>query len=348
MVFLLPDNRFTPYCTANIKSSDVKLKEKDTEKFFPKKKHQIVYDKLIVFYTILGINYMNHELAEYEENTSSLLKLEINDKLVTMNVFDMKEFYSKNKCKSGDYLLCKVLDFEEAVCECCYVSNETLSKDFGKVKDWCRKFEKSLIKIVKSYKERTYDLDSPKQLSEAFYISDSSMLKNPPVHLGGFLNYSNKIELVNVDKDTLLWQKGIKFVQPGLAMLNNKLDEFGENDFFDEIGITEDMIQEAIGEKISKEEINNLKNLFLDKVHGSSKKLNSLDNVLEYMGYNFDKHEVEAYMRDELFSGTKELKNVMKRCYDDRDAVYPDAAPKLYEYTEKLWEKVSRDYNFFR
>jgi methionyl-tRNA synthetase len=72
------------------------------------------------------------------------------------------------------------------------------------------------------------------------------------------------------------------------------------------------------------------------------------------MGFSFSQNEIEAYIRDELFSNAANLadasvQNVINRCFDSRiEEHYPDLKEPFFDELNIIWKSVSSKYNIFK
>ncbi len=75
----------------------------------------------------------------------------------------------------------------------------------------------------------------------------------------------------------------------------------------------------------------------------------SLEKILREIGVSLNPHEIEAFMRDELYNGRKSLEAVSERCFTGRELVFSDEAQQVAfeNFMDELWEEVTEDYNRF-
>ena len=338
---LITGHRFTPFCSPKLFTDKIKLLNTENNRNISKKKIIAKMEDIVIYYNILGLSILYEELSRFDDNIEKMMDVSNFNQDFCLNVYNMSAFYRKNSFGIDDYILVEVKDYNKGICDIEYLPIESLKNSIGDINNWCMNFESAIIETVNKYENCSFELDVSKQLSEAFYMADRTLLEKPVIHIGGFLGFSKEIEMVNVEATTLFWEKNRKFTSPKRSLLNEKLDMFQEEDidvFNDEI--FGDKFSDILDDELSQ---NTAGKLPVNK----QKSLRTLDSILEYMGYSLGKGEVEGYMRDELYSGGNDLKNVLNRCYDNRDEYYPEAAQKLYVQTEKLWEKVKKNYNVF-
>jgi hypothetical protein len=81
----------------------------------------------------------------------------------------------------------------------------------------------------------------------------------------------------------------------------------------------------------------------------STGSVESLEKIFREIGVSLNPHEIEAFMRDELFHGRKSLEAVSERCFSGRDLIFSDEAQQVAfdNFMDELWEEVTEDYNRF-
>jgi hypothetical protein len=81
----------------------------------------------------------------------------------------------------------------------------------------------------------------------------------------------------------------------------------------------------------------------------SAGSVESLERILREIGVSLTPHEIEAFMRDELYHGRKSLEAVSERCFSGRDLIFSDEAQQVAfdNFMDELWEEVTEEYNRF-
>lgn len=81
----------------------------------------------------------------------------------------------------------------------------------------------------------------------------------------------------------------------------------------------------------------------------SAGSVESLENILRDVGVSLHTHEIEAFMRDELYHGRKSLEAVSERCFNGRELIFSDEAQQVAfdNFMDELWEEVTEEYNRF-
>ncbi len=229
-------------------------------------------------------------------------------------------FYKKHDFKFGDYIFVKLDNLETGSFSFHYISSEKIISQEKERIIWKDEFEKATVKVIKEYSQnencKYFNID--RELSMIYYNSVIDLLKSPCMTVGEVTNNSNKIEIINFETESIIWQKGKKY-----------------------ISLTEKLIDEAV-EKSSYGRL---------RVAGSKStgSLKTFDDVLEYMRYALTEEEVRWYIMDELFSssGKGKLENVISRCFDGRADSYSEAKSKFEKLLQALWDSTASKYNYF-
>ena len=307
---LYPGHRFMPFINSEIHASEaILLNGAQQISTFAVTKPM---NELILYHAILG----EHGMLEYffEDHEDNITAIEMGKMPeFTVTVMDMKDFYRKHNFTCGDTILMKVEDFNKGLLSLSYhaaVDEDAAYK--GKVLKWSALFAQGLAKTIA---DNDAEMLMSEQLAAALVLNADFLLKNPVLHIGGFLALSKEYSLKPVNGYVLFWD----------ADSEPELDDDFEMDF-DEL--------ESI----------------MDNDMGTPPDTNSLDGILRYMGFDFSQDEVEAYTRDELFHGGTSYENVVQRCLDDRVAAFPEYevyTDALNRHFSTIWDEISASYNRF-
>ncbi len=166
---LFPGHRFSPFMSGEVFPSEVTFKEYRGGKanlrtvtgeltaFFPY--HMLMGSEQVFDFLIAE----SPDNAKLKNGAGAVEK-------ITLNVFDMREFYAKHEFSQGDALLCKVNDWTKGVFTFRYLSGEKRST--SALKSWCGKFEEALGEVIDRF-DNFFDI--PEQLSWAFFTGGSDI-----------------------------------------------------------------------------------------------------------------------------------------------------------------------------
>jgi hypothetical protein len=240
---------------------------------------------------------------------------------VKLSVFDMKRYFADHDMKLGDGLIMKVEDFLKGRLTVRPVSAERLKEEQPKVLRWCALFSEGLEKALKSFDEET-PLYIEDELTMAFLWNRDYLLRNPVIHVGGFLALSKKFILTDIDGYGIIWPADTPV--PTLSDIDEDQDEFDDlfGDYDD--GFFDDFDDLALPP-------------------APPEKGAVLEDFLRYLGFDLTVLELEEYMRDELHRGGDDPERVWLRCFDGRVADMLDDVKREKEFRrlfDELWKRV--------
>jgi hypothetical protein len=187
---LFPGHRFCTFCNEEIFLSEITLldansgNDLDTREF----KHEVT--ELVPYHIFLGSEQIfDYFIAEHPSN-ESLLDEKTSQRNVTLNVFDLKEFYADNNFTSGDALLVTVKDWTEGVFSFSYLSGT--ERRNSKVKDWINELGRAVEMVIDRFEAY---LEIPDQLRWAFFMGDELLWGKDAGSLDEFYTNSDRIEI---------------------------------------------------------------------------------------------------------------------------------------------------------
>ncbi len=138
-------------------------------------------------------------------------------------------------------------------------------------------------------------------------IKNPELLKQPYVSIGEFLRISQKIELTAIDSSHSLFWHKGADPKEALPFKDDGMPGFS----------------------------------------ASSGEIGSINDIMDDLGIFLLDHEIEAYMRDELFNGGDSLESVKRRCFKDDDIDFVDDAQEITfeNCIEEIWEDISTSYD---
>ena len=305
---LISGHRFMPFCSSKVDIDDIIVSECGTDRRIDRKNISYPLDDLAVFYSLFGKERMMMELSKNKNNFEALLGRDITiPTSFEVSVFDMKEFYTKHSFKSGDYILVTVQDYEKAKCLIEYSPLKNFESRKKEVANWVLEFEKGLVQVINENKNYPELLTIEDELNQTFFASDKKLLRDPMIHIGGFLQVSKKVALKsNSEGVSLIWRSNEEIPACG----GDEIDGFEDED--------------------ARIYIGNVK---------------TLKDALEVMGYDLDEDELTAYIREELYNNGS-FENFRNRCFDDRcELMYPELGPIFEGKIRSLWEKEQKKYD---
>jgi hypothetical protein len=243
------------------------------------------------------------------KNIDALFDSQVEEMDFSISVMNMKKFYAENDFQLGDSILMRVDDFDKAEISIRYQSSTEMEEKRGEIPKWCALFSDGLEVAID---ENGPDLTIHEEIAIALLCNADYLLKNPVIHIGGFLALSSKFTLSEIDGEGIIWFADEAPPRSG--------DEMDLDDLMD----------------------------LMEEARTTPPDTDSMDGILKYMGFDFIELEIEAYMRDELFNGGNSSEKVWNRCFDERI----DDLPELLEYKQplqklfnRMWKSVSDSYD---
>lgn len=166
---LLPGHRFAPYVSENVFPSDVKFSDETGE---PVRRSEITapLSQVFHYHFLLGSEQVfDFFLADSPANARIRNSAQPTDP-VTLNVFQLDEFYRKNHFSSGDALLCRVLDYDTGAVAFRMLPGERRQQ--SDLNRWIESFESALDTVIDRFE--TYP-EIPEQLSWACYCGAGTL-----------------------------------------------------------------------------------------------------------------------------------------------------------------------------
>ena len=229
--------------------------------------------------------------------------------VLIVKVYDMAGLYDRLILERGDCL--------ELTCDSWINAEFSLSRQpeserlakFAEIVEWIDRIEYGL---EASFKGTGPDVRIEQQLAEGFYAGGSFLLKQPYIHVGGFLAQSKKVKLSHNPGLTILWRSD-----------EDPLEEMHYN-YADLSGGTDE---------------------------GEDAEPGSVQWLLGFIGSDLCEADLVAFMLDELYSGRGDMGNVLARCFGDK-LPFLDSEPsgfggKLLDAMNSRWTELKEGYNRF-
>ena len=165
---LFPGHRFIPFLPDTVFPSEAKLILPDGSEA-AKRKITLPLGQIFHYHLLLGSEQIFDFLIAEDPANAHLAHHANSNEQVSLEIFDLAEFYKANDFSCGDAIACKVCDYDNGVIECRALSAEKRSFNLRKQRT------AALDDAVKQVWEEFRDYpDIPEQLAWAeFYASDS-------------------------------------------------------------------------------------------------------------------------------------------------------------------------------
>jgi len=185
---LFPGHRFCVFSENEIFPSEITLLDGDEDLNVREYIHEVT--DLMPFHILLGSEQIfDYFIADNPKN-KALLEGKVSHKKVTLNVFDLKEFYAKNNFTSGDALLVKIKDWDEGVFSFTYLSG--MDRRSSEVKTWINELGSAVEMVIDRFEEY---LEIPDQLRWAFFTAGDLLWGKNAASLDEFYRQTDRIEI---------------------------------------------------------------------------------------------------------------------------------------------------------
>ena len=186
---LFSGHRFCVFCEGEIFPSEITLLD-DNNNDLEVREYSHEVTELMSSHILLGSEQIfDYFIADNQAN-KTLLEGKGTHQSVTLNVFDLKEFYARNNFTSGDALLVTVKDWTEGVFSFSYLSG--MDRRNSEVKTWVNELGSAVEMTIDRFEEY---LEIPDQLRWAFFISSDLLFGKNAASLDEFYIQSDRIEI---------------------------------------------------------------------------------------------------------------------------------------------------------
>jgi len=187
---LFPGHRFAACVSSEVFPSEVELTGPDGVRLAMKTIHAPV-SQVFHYHLLLGSEQLFDFFTAESDANSKLSRHPEGTDLVTLNVFDIKDFCERNKFRSGDALLCRVVDWDNGKIEFSYLSGED-RKD-AELKSWVSAYETALETVIDRFE--TYP-EIPEQLAYACFFGGGTLAEGKrAASLDEFIRRTVKVTL---------------------------------------------------------------------------------------------------------------------------------------------------------
>lgn len=259
-----------------------------------------------------AISYYPMPMADYlidDGNNKEVYSDYSDDDLVFLDVYDLTSFYKKHKFKYGDSIIFELKDYSKGVLNISYKSAEEHLADMGTILRWVALLEEGLEVSLDAFLFMAFSDD---QLNFAYLAAHEFLLKNPVIDIPGFLQLSKNIHLIYLNENAIF--------------ASEAQEELMTNDYPDF-------------------------DLLMDHVNQVSQmdpdELDTIDEILKFIGHDLIEDEVKAYMYDELYRKGNSFETVWNRCFEDGTSAFSEFScleDNLRILMKNLWKSIKSDY----
>ena len=226
---LFPGHRFVPFCSLGVRPWNCTLKTDGV--LVPRAEATRKLKALAVYHSLFGTESLPGILiADHPANEEPLLTASGPSTEAVLTVYDFSVPFEKWGFKFGDGLLFTVEDWSEGIYSVDHVPAKERKSLMKKSKDWIERMEKGFLK---AFDDLGLDYPMEEQIAYGYYYAGKEALKQPPIHLGGFIDSSSKVNFVEYGMETRLWNE--THLDPALLRLPETLEAEGATGSIDAI-----------------------------------------------------------------------------------------------------------------
>lgn len=225
--FLIPGHRFIPFCHPEIFPGTITMSLEGRE--VKRTKAQKRFKELYIYHNLIGLDRLPEFLLFDSESNAQMMESENpEEEIVSLTVFDLKDFYENTGFRIGDAIEVVVKDWHNGIYEMNF-SPAAERGDRKKVLKWISKMDKAFDSV---FSGMGLPLEMEEQIAYAFFFSGDYVIKNPLIHFGGFLAQSKKVSFKQLGGKTFLWYED---EEPGMDDLIRLSEISGNFDSLEDI-----------------------------------------------------------------------------------------------------------------
>ncbi|MDR3303525.1 MAG: hypothetical protein LBS86_03850 [Treponema sp.] len=208
---LIPGHRFLPFTELVFQPWQCTLLSEEWGKL-PRKVVAREIASLHIYFTLVGIEHMAELLCEDQvSNLETLEHEEILTSRARITVFDMDALFQAWHFKPGDAIICEVNDWSTGLYTISYLSAEQRREGMAASQQWTDALEQG---FRRAFDTMGFEAEIDEQIAWAYFYAGESVLHTSPIHLGGFLDVSSKVYMINLGFETRLWyERDLTFSQ---------------------------------------------------------------------------------------------------------------------------------------
>ena len=308
---LIPGHRFAPFLFEEVFPSETMLSAADGAAL---KTKEIVSPLLQIFpyYMLLGSEQIFDVFMADSPANSRLRTSRQPEEQITIQVWDMTDFYAEYEFSAGDALLCTVEDFMSGKVRFEYLSGE--KRRSSELKTWITAFENAVQKEIDRFEDY---LEIPDQLAWSFYLGGKELpAAETGASLDEFIRKSLRIQIGDNGEHTIL-----------VSAASRKEHEHDHC----ECGCDHDHGETHLPEGLSI----------------SKGETSTLQTMLAEVGSPLTPTEVDSFILDNCYARELEFEDFFARAFGREKLHFADEAQQVvfYNYVEERFEELSGNYN---
>ena len=199
---LIPGHRFVPFHSHDVLPWKCQIRDSSGKELPTKRTERKIRD-ILIYYTFFDLKNLPLILSlDKQENIAAFQEDDTADQTVWITVYDLQNAFLGREISDVERILFTVVDWDQGLFS---ISPASELDGLDARERWVRRLERGF--------DRAFDdLGLPASMEEtiayAMFYAGRSILNNPSLHLGGFVQESDFVDFVPFGPDTCLWQKG--------------------------------------------------------------------------------------------------------------------------------------------
>ncbi|MDR1933291.1 MAG: plasmid pRiA4b ORF-3 family protein [Spirochaetales bacterium] len=204
---LIPGHRFIPFCSCLTHPWKCTLlaSSAEGEARVPQKTVRKSISSLLVYYTLFGQENLPMLLIQDQPENEDALnpsREEFESACFDVTAFDFTTLFRQWNFSYGDGILLEVRDWIHGIFTVEHLPKKRRRELMESSGEWIAKLEKGFLK---TFDDLGLEFPLEEQVAYAYYYAGPQILKTPPLHLGGFIDSSPRVNIVPIGMETRLW-----------------------------------------------------------------------------------------------------------------------------------------------
>ena len=331
--------RFAPFCSEDVFADEYNLVSAGSGLKYQPLTCPVLFGQIAKLFQMLGRSTMidcivADDAGNYQilQNTSSSEKA-----LVKLTAFNFGAFYQKHGFTEGDAVIATVQNWRTGSFVVEYAPQSSLADQSG-ISAWISDFEEGLIQAYEDYGEY---LEIPDQIAHAYlcaFQQGHDLRKRPFLSLE---EYPALMRDITIRRDGPEWT----LVPVDEPSVSGGYDDYMPEDEHDEEGHEHHGHECSCGHHHDGDGKANP--LRAEDFSASSKRIDSLEHMLEDLSAPLDYTEIYAMIQDDLANGQESAEEFVRKLIDFMGVKFADDAQEaaFYNFVEDCWEEASEHFD---
>lgn len=201
---LIPGHRFLPFYYGVLLPHELSLLEEDTDGEVARRTVVRPLSALEKYYELFGPQGLPYLVTMEDETNEDVIDAEPDDAraVVRVSAFDLGDFYARHGFKTGDYISCRLVDYENGCFKIGYLSAEQAAD--RDADEWRQDLD---LGFEESFRYTQSPVDPIEQIAHAFFFAGRSVVTRPAYDLSTYVEMSDTVGFLEYGTNVYLWYK---------------------------------------------------------------------------------------------------------------------------------------------